>query len=51
MALQQRTIFKSGFTKNLRPSMPFAPKKRHSSKHGVVVSRPDLVAQYNMEVA
>ncbi len=45
--LTQRNVFKSGFSKVLKPSMPFAPKKRRASKHGVVVTRRDLVALYN----
>jgi len=47
MALSQHQIFKSGFSKTLRPSMPFAPKKRSASKHGKVVDRVDLIPLYN----
>lgn len=45
--LAQHNVFRSGFCKNLRPSMSFAPKKRQPSKHGKVVSRRDLVQEYN----
>jgi len=50
MGISNRTVFKSGHSGQLKPSMRRIILRVKKPQHGKVVRRHDLVAEYNLRL-